>query len=206
MSSASGATPSANSPMARSPRAPRGSTTRSEFPWDNVKKMADLGLLGILFPEQYGGAGLGHPGIRARGRGDLERLRLDRNHPRRPRLARHVADLQSSGPTIRRRSYLPPLCSGERLAAFGLTEPEAGCDAGGTKTRAVLDGPGYTINGRKIYITNGRSAARRFVTAVTTPGIGVKGITPSSWRRGRLASPWGRRKRSWGIAAAIRWS
>src|SRR5207344_1796622 len=96
-------------------------------------------------------------------------------------LAAHVSlgtwPIYNFGTEEQKRRYLPALCSGERLAAFGLTEPEAGSDAGGTKTRAIADGQGYAINGRKIYITNGSVAGTVVFNAVTTPGIGVKGIS-----------------------------
>jgi butyryl-CoA dehydrogenase len=166
-----------------------------EFPWENVKKMAGLGLFGLIFPEQYGGGGFG----------TLEYVLAVEEVSRACAstgitLAAHVSlgtwPIYNFGTEEQKRKYLPPLCSGERLGAFGLTEPEAGSDAGGTKTRAVLDGNGYTINGRKIYITNGSVCGTAVFTAVTTPGVGVKGISSFIVEKGTPGfSPGGREKK-----------
>jgi alkylation response protein AidB-like acyl-CoA dehydrogenase len=172
-----------------------------EFPWDNVKKMADLGLFGIIFPEQYGGGGFG----------TLEYVLAVEEISRACAstgitLAAHVSlgtwPIYNFGTEEQKRRYLPPLCSGERLAAFGLTEPEAGSDAGGTKTRAVLDGAGYTINGRKIYITNGSVCGTAVFTAVTTPGIGVKGISSFIVEKGTPGFSSGAREKKLGHRAS----
>ncbi len=172
-----------------------------EFPWDNVKKMADLGLFGIIFPEQYGGGGFG----------TLEYVLAVEEISRACAstgitLAAHVSlgtwPIFNFGTEDQKRRYLPALCSGERLAAFGLTEPEAGSDAGGTKTRAVLDGPGYTINGRKIYITNGSVCGTAVFTAVTTPGIGVKGISSFIVEKGAPGFTAGTREKKLGHRAS----
>ncbi len=166
-----------------------------EFPWENVKKMAELGLFGLIFPEQYGGGGFG----------TLEYVLAVEEISRACAstgitLAAHVSlgtwPIFNFGTEDQKRKYLPPLCSGERLGAFGLTEPEAGSDAGGTKTRAVLESGGYVINGRKIYITNGSVCGTAVFTAVTTPGVGVKGISSFIVEKGTPGfSPGGREKK-----------
>ncbi len=147
-----------------------------QFPWESVKKMAELGLFGLIFPEAYGGGGFG----------TLEYVLAVEEISRACAssgitLAAHVSlgtwPIYNFGSEEQRRRFLPALCSGERLAAFGLTEPEAGSDAGGTQTRAVQDADGYVVNGRKIYITNGSVCGTAVFTAVTTPGVGVKGIS-----------------------------
>src|SRR5438093_516003 len=92
--------------------------------------------------------------------------------------------------------------TGEKLAAFGLTEPEAGSDAGGTKTRAVLDGGTYTVNGRKIYITNGSVCGTAVFTAVTTPGIGVNGISAFIVEKGAPGFSAGTREKKLGHRAS----
>ena len=124
-----------------------------EFPWENVHKMRELGLFGIAFPPEYGGAGLDTLSY-AIAVEEVSRACASTGIT----LAAHVSlgtwPIYRFGTEEQKRKYLPALCSGEKLAAFGLTEPEAGSDAGGTKTRAVREGDQYVVNGRKIYITN----------------------------------------------------
>jgi alkylation response protein AidB-like acyl-CoA dehydrogenase len=172
-----------------------------EFPWENVKKMAQLGLFGLIFPEQYGGGGFG----------TLEYVLAVEEISRACAstgitLAAHVSlgtwPIFSFGTEEQKRKYLPPLCKGERLGAFGLTEPEAGSDAGGTQTRAILDASGYTINGRKIYITNGSVCGTAVFTAVTTPGIGVKGISSFIVEKGTPGFTPGTREKKLGHRAS----
>ena len=98
--------------------------------------------------------------------------------------------------------YLPALCSGEKLAAFALTEPDAGSDAGGTKTRAVKEGGAYKINGRKIYITNGSVCGTAVFTAVTTPGVGVRGISSFIIEKGTPGFSAGTKERKLGHRAS----
>ena len=172
-----------------------------EFPWENVKKMAELGLFGLFFPEQYGGGGFG----------TLEYVLAVEEISRACAstgitLAAHVSlatwPIYNFGTEEQKRKYLPALCSGERLGAFGLTEPEAGSDAGGTKTRAILDGAGYVINGRKIYITNGSVCGTAVFTAVTTPGVGVKGISSFIVEKGTPGFTPGTREKKLGHRAS----
>jgi len=172
-----------------------------EFPWENVKKMAELGLFGLIFPEQYGGGGFG----------TLEYVLAVEEVSRACAstgitLAAHVSlgtwPIYNFGTDEQKRKYLPALCSGERLGAFGLTEPEAGSDAGGTKTRAVLDGSNYVINGRKIYITNGSVCGTAVFTAVTTPGVGVKGISSFIVEKGTPGFTPGTREKKMGHRAS----
>jgi len=173
----------------------------NEFPWDNIKKMRDLGLFGMVFPEEYGGQGL-----------DTLSYAIAVEHISRAcastgiTLAAHVSlgtsPIYNFGTEAQKRKYLPALCSGEKLAAFGLTEPEAGSDAGGTKTRAVLEGNTYTVNGRKIYITNGSVSGTAVFTAVTTPGIGVQGISAFIIEKGTPGFSAGTREKKLGHRAS----
>jgi butyryl-CoA dehydrogenase len=172
-----------------------------EFPWENVKKMAELGLFGLVFPEQYGGGGFG----------TLEYVLAVEEISRACAstgitLAAHVSlgtwPIYNFGTEDQKRKFLPALCSGERLGAFGLTEPEAGSDAGGTKTRAIVDGDGYVINGRKIYITNGSVCGTAVFTAVTTPGVGVKGISSFIVEKGTPGFTPGTREKKLGHRAS----
>ena len=172
-----------------------------EFPWDSVKKMRELGLFGLVFPEKYGG----------QGSGTLEYVFAVEEVSRACAstgitLAAHVSlgtwPIYAFGTEEQKQRYLPALCSGEKLASFGLTEPEAGSDAGGTKTRAVLEGDQYAVNGRKIYITNGSVSGTTVFTAVTTPGVGVKGISSFIIERGTPGFTPGTREKKLGHRAS----
>ena len=147
-----------------------------EFPWDNVKKMRELGLMGLIFPEQYGGSGA-ETLMYVMAVEEVSRACASTGIT----LAAHVSlgtvPIFLFGTEAQKRKYLPRLCSGEHLGAFGLTEPEAGSDAGGTKTRAVKEGDQYLVNGRKIYITNGGVCGTAVFTAVTAAGFGARGIS-----------------------------
>ena len=93
--------------------------------------------------------------------------------------------------------YLPDLLSGKKIGAFGLTEPNAGTDASGQQTTAVLEGDHYVLNGSKCFITNGTVASTMVVFAMTDPKAGNHGISASSWRAPSPASPSVRRRRRW---------
>ena len=123
------------------------------FPYDIVAELAELGLMGMPFPEEYGGAGADTLSYAIA----VEELtRVDSSVA--ITVAAHTSlgtmPIFLFGSDEQRREWLPPLASGERLAAFGLTEPEAGSDAGSTRTRAELRNGQWVINGSKIFITN----------------------------------------------------
>ena len=148
----------------------------SEFPWDNIKKMGELGLLGVPWPEELGGAGL-----------DLlsymlvinELAKVDASHA--ITVSAHTtlgtSPIVNFGTDAQRRRYVPLLASGRVLGGFGLTEPGAGSDAAGTQTTAVKRGGHYLLNGSKIFITHGGVGEVFVVTAVTDPTAGTKGIS-----------------------------
>jgi alkylation response protein AidB-like acyl-CoA dehydrogenase len=144
-----------------------------EFPYEIVRKLAELDLMGIPFPEQYGGAG----GSTAAYALVVEELtRVDSSVA--ITLCAHTSlgtqPLYLFGSEEQKQAYLPRLCGGEILGAFGLTEPEAGSDAGNTQTRARLDGGEWVINGAKQFITNAGTEISGLVviTAVTGDGDG----------------------------------
>ncbi len=148
----------------------------NQFPEEAVKKMGQLGLMGIPFPKEYGGAGLDNISYAIA----VEELsRVDGGTG--VILSAHTSlgawPIFAYGTEEQKKKYLVPLSKGEKIGAFGLTEPEAGSDAGGTQTVAELDGDHYILNGNKIFITNAPYADIYVVFAVTTPGIGVKGIS-----------------------------
>jgi alkylation response protein AidB-like acyl-CoA dehydrogenase len=147
-----------------------------EFPWDNVKKMADLGLFGIPWPEELGGAGLDHISYVI----VLHELaKVDCSHA--ITVGAHTtlgtSPIVNFGTEAQKQRYVPLLASGKVFGCFGLTEPGAGSDAAGTRTTAVRKGSHYVLNGSKIFITHGGVAEIGIVTAVTNPGAGTKGIS-----------------------------
>lgn len=148
----------------------------NEFPKEIVKELGELGLMGIYFPKKYGGAGLDMISYAIA----VEELsRVDGGVG--VILSAHTSlgcnPIYDFGTEEQKLKYLVPLAKGEKLGAFGLTEENAGSDAGGTETIAVLQGDHYILNGNKIFITNGGEADTYVVFAVTTPGIGTRGIS-----------------------------
>lgn len=148
----------------------------NKFPAEAVGKLGELGLLGIPYPKEYGGAGLD---ILSYAIAVEELSRVDGGTG--VILSAHVSlgswPIFAYGTEAQKQKYLVPLARGEKLGAFGLTEPNAGSDAGGTETTAVLEGDYYLLNGNKIFITNADKADTYVVFAVTTPDIGTRGIS-----------------------------
>ena len=148
----------------------------NEFPTEAIKKLGEMGLMGIPYPKKYGGAGLDALSYAIA----VEELsRVDGGSG--VILSAHVSlgsyPIMAYGTEEQKKKYLVPLAKGEKIGAFGLTEPNPGSDAGGTETTAVLNGDHYILNGEKIFITNAPKADTYIVFAVTTPGIGTKGIS-----------------------------
>lgn len=148
----------------------------SEFPTEIVEKLGKMGLMGIPYPKEYGGRG---SDMISYAIAVEELARVDGGTG--VILSAHVSlgswPIFAYGTEEQKQKYLVPLAKGEKLGAFGLTEPNAGSDAGGTETTAVLDGDHYLLNGGKIFITNADKADTYVVFAVTTPGIGTRGIS-----------------------------
>lgn len=148
----------------------------NQFPAEVVKKMGELGIMGLPFEKEYGGAGADALSYAIA----VEELsRVDGGVG--VILSAHTSlgtwPIYAFGNEAQKQKYLIPLCKGEKLAAFGLTEPNAGSDAGGTETTAVREGDHYVLNGEKIFITNGGEADTYVIFAVTTPGTGTRGIS-----------------------------
>ena len=148
----------------------------AKFPWESIRKMGELGLLGVPWPEELGGAGL-----------DLisfmiaihEIGKVDASHAL--TISAHTtlgtSPIVKFGTPEQKRRYVPLLASGRVMGGFGLTEPEAGSDAGGTRTTAVRRNGCYVINGVKRFITHGSVGEIFVVTAVTDRSEGTKGIS-----------------------------
>jgi len=149
---------------------------KAEFPWESVRKMGELGLLGIPWPEQLGGAGL-----------DIlsyiivinEMAKVDASHA--ITISAHTtlgtSPIVNFGTDAQNKKYVPLLASGKVLGGFGLTEPSAGSDAASTRSTAVRKGSYYVLNGTKAFITHGGVGEVFVVTAVTEPGKGTRGIS-----------------------------
>ncbi|WLR52618.1 acyl-CoA dehydrogenase [Bacillus tianshenii] len=138
----------------------------AEFPEETFKKMAELGMLGIPFPEEYGGSG-GDTISYAMAVEEVGKACGGTGLSYAAAVSLGASPIYYFGTEEQKQKYLIPLAQGETLASFGLTEPNAGSDAGGTQTRAVLDGDEYVINGEKCWITNASYARTVTVTAVT---------------------------------------
>jgi len=148
----------------------------NQFPREIVQKLGELGLMGIPYEKKYGGAGL-DAGSYAIAVEELARVDGGTGVILSAHTSLGTWPIAAFGTEKQKQQYLPDLCSGRKLGAFGLTETNAGSDAGGTETTAELDGDFYLLNGGKIFITNGGEADTYVVFAITTPDIGVRGIS-----------------------------
>jgi alkylation response protein AidB-like acyl-CoA dehydrogenase len=146
------------------------------FPGEVVRRLGELGLLGMVVPEEHGGTALGALGIAvvveevARYDGSLALTVASHN-------GLGTSHIVRFGSEALRRQYLPALASGERLAAWGLTEPGSGSDAGAMRTRAVRKGDRWILNGTKLFITQGTVGGVFVILALTDPEKRQKGVT-----------------------------
>jgi len=149
---------------------------REEFPWENAAKMAELGLFGIPWPEQYGGAGMD---LMASVIVSEELARVDASHS--ITVGAHTslcgAPIYRWGTERQKEEYLTPLARGTVIGGFGLTEPGSGSHASGMLTTAVRSGDRFVLNGQKTWITHGGVGEVFVVAAVTSPGQGNRGIS-----------------------------
>lgn len=146
------------------------------FPMENVEKMARYNMMGIPFPTELGGAG-GDNLSYAIAVEELSRVCGTTGVILSAHTSLCAAPIYSFGTPAQKEKYLIPLAKGEKIGAFGLTEPNAGTDAAGQQTTAVLEGDNYILNGSKIFITNGGVADIFIVFAMTDKSKGTKGIT-----------------------------
>lgn len=176
--------------------------TTDQFPSDLFQRMAELGLLGIPFKEAYGGS-----------QGDYISLLIALEEIARVSgtlaiiLDAHTSlccePIHRFGTEEQKKKYLPSLLSGEKIGAFGLTEPYAGSDAGATRTTAKRDGNEWVINGEKIFITNGSIADVLVVTAKTDPEKGTKGISAFIIEKGTPGFQPGRDEKKMGLKGSV---
>ncbi|MCD4776062.1 MAG: acyl-CoA dehydrogenase family protein [Candidatus Aegiribacteria sp.] len=176
----------------------------NKFPREIIKIMADSDLCGIYIPEEYGGSaemfGGGSMAL-AVATEELSKacggvaVSFAAN-------ALGAMPILISGSDEQKKKYLPDLASGTKLAAFALTESEAGSDAGGVKTKAVIDGDSYILNGTKQWITNGGEAQIYTVIAQTDPTRGARGLTAFIVEEGTPGFSYGKKEDKMGIRAS----
>jgi alkylation response protein AidB-like acyl-CoA dehydrogenase len=173
-----------------------------EFPDDLFCRMGEVGLLGLPFPPRYGGSDADYHAMVialeeiARVSGSMA-ITLDAH------TSLCCEPIHGFGTEEQRQKYLPPLLSGEKIGAFGLTEPQAGSDAGATQTRAVRDGNEWVVNGQKIYITNGSIADVVVFTAKTNPEKGTRGISSFIVEKGTPGFKPGRDEKKMGLKGSV---
>jgi alkylation response protein AidB-like acyl-CoA dehydrogenase len=174
---------------------------KQEFPREVFAKLGELGLMGVVWPAQYGGSGMSTLDYAI----VMEELsRVDAG------VALSVAAHNSlssghiflAGSEEQKKKYLAPLARGEKVGCWGLTENSAGSDAGGTKTTAVRDGGEWVINGSKTFITNGRIADTAVIMAVTDRAKGNKGISAFILERGMKGFRSGKKEDKLGVRSS----
>jgi alkylation response protein AidB-like acyl-CoA dehydrogenase len=173
----------------------------SEFPLATIKELAKLGLLGMIFPVEYGGAGMGYveyvTAIDELSRVDgsvgiivAAHTSLGSNH------------IFTAGNEAQRKKYIPKLATGEWIGAWGLTEPSSGSDAGSARATAVHSSGGYVINGTKTFITNGHYADVMVVIAVTDRAAGTHGLSAFIVEKGVKGFRAGKKENKLGLRAS----
>ncbi len=173
----------------------------SKFPLEIMPKLADMGLLGVIFPEQYGGAGLGYVEYVIA----IEELsRIDGSvgiivAAHNSLCSNHIFKF---GTEEQKKKYLTPLAQGKKIGAWSLTEPEAGSDAGGTRTTAKRDGNNWVINGSKTFCTNGHYADYSVVMALTDKSKNSHGISAFIVEKGTPGFKPGKKENKLGLRAS----
>ena len=149
---------------------------KGDFPYESVKKMAELGLMGIPWDEKYGGTGMDTMAL-VIAIEEIGKVCPSTSATMMAHTSLGTAPIAIFGTEEQKERYLPGLASGKKIGAFGLTEPNAGSDAGNTQTRAVLNGDEYIVNGEKSFCTNAGEAAVMIFTAVMVEDGEEKGIS-----------------------------
>jgi len=173
----------------------------AHFSDDLVPKLAELGLFGVIFPEKYGGAGLGYVEYAlvieelARVDGSVALMVAAHNSL----CTNHIYKF---GTETHRQKYVVPLAQGKMLGCWSLTEPEAGSDAGGTRTTAVRQGDAWVLNGAKTFTTNGHQAGVCVAMALTDPAKGHHGISAFIVEKGTPGFRPGKKENKLGMRAS----
>ncbi len=171
------------------------------FPSENVAKMGALGLLGVPFPKEYGGAGSNHIAYAITVE-ELSRVCASTGVICSAHTSLCGWPIWTYGTEEQKQKYLIPLNKGEKLGAFGLTEPNAGSDAGGQQTKAVDMGDHWLLNGTKVFITNGGYADVFVVLAMTDKNAGTRGISAFIVEKGFKGFSIGKTEDKMGICAS----
>lgn len=174
---------------------------KEEFPRDIWNKLAELGLAGITFPEEYGGVGADYISY-AIAVEELSRVDASVGVTVSAHSSLCSNPIYIFGTEEQKRKYLVPLATGEKIGAFGLTEPMAGSDASGTRTTAVREGNEYILNGSKIFITNGCEAETYVITAQMNKSKGNKGIAAFILEKGMPGFSFGKKEMKMGIRSS----
>jgi butyryl-CoA dehydrogenase len=146
------------------------------FPEEIIAEMGDLGLMGIPYPEEYGGAGMDYAAY-ALAIEEIAKVCGSTALTLAAHISLGIGPIYTFGTEEQKKKYLPDMCAGKALGAFGLTEPQAGSDAGATACTAIDQGDHFLLNGTKVYCTNGSYAKVFTVSAVAEKGKGTKGIS-----------------------------
>ena len=172
-----------------------------EFPWVTVKKMAALGFLGLPFPSEFGGAGADTLAYTMAVE-EISRACAATGVILSAHVSLGAHPLYQFGTPEQKARFLVPQAKGEKLGAFALTEPNAGTDAAGQQTTALLEGTDYVLNGSKIFITNGEVADIYIVFAMTDRSKGLKGISAFVVEKGTPGLTFGPQENKLGIRAS----
>ncbi|MGA8231286.1 MAG: acyl-CoA dehydrogenase family protein, partial [Candidatus Acidiferrales bacterium] len=173
----------------------------SHFPQEIIPALADLGLFGVIFPEKYGGSGLGYIEYAiaieelARVDGSVAIIIAAHNSL----CSNHIYKF---GSEAQKQKYLVPLAQGQKLGCWSLTEPEAGSDAGGTRSTAVKDANGWVLNGAKTFTTNGHYADICVGMALTDKSKGSHGISAFILENGTPGFRPGKKENKLGLRAS----
>ena len=168
------------------------------FPEEVIAEMAELGLMGIPYPEKYGGAGMDYVAY-AIAVEEIAKVCGSTALTLAAHISLGTGPIFMFGSEEQKSKYLPDLCSGKALGAFGLTESQAGSDAGATQSTAVNKGDHYLLNGTKVFCTNGSYAKYITVSAVTEKGKGTKGISCFVLEKGSEGFELGKKERKLGV-------
>jgi butyryl-CoA dehydrogenase len=172
-----------------------------EFPWEHIKKLGDMGMMGVVYPEEYNGAGMDYLSyaiaVEEISRGCAATGTIVSAHN-----SLCLSPIYYFGTEEQRKAYLPQLTTGEQLGCFAITEPGAGSDASGTRTWAERRNGSWILNGTKTFITNGGVADVAVVMAATTKGAGSKGLSMFVVEKGSKGFSVGKVEDKLGICAS----
>lgn len=168
------------------------------FPKENVEKMKECKMLGIPFPREYGGAGADYLSYILAVE-ELSKVCATSGVVLSGHTSLGTTPIYMFGTEEQKKKYLPDMCTGKKLGAFGLTEANAGTDAAGQQTTAVKDGDDYIINGSKIFITNAGEADVYIIFAMSDKSLGTRGISAFILEAGTPGFSIGKHEKKMGI-------